>query len=151
VATLEPRPRGRRALCHAQDRRPLMRIEDQPDGLWVRVGEEDLLRKRTAAFTVPIPLRIAYLMAVDAALHDVAAVVQFGAIFALEHRVLLRRLELRSGAALSCQFGSVSGIPPMQGQRPFKRTSETLDGDVVRPEGAVRPRAEPPVNGAVRV
>ena len=128
-----------------------MRVENEADRLRVRVGEEHSFRKRAAALAVPIPLRVSHLMAVDAALHHAAAIVQLRAVLACEHRVLLRRLELRLRPTLSRQVRLVRRIPLVQGKRPLQRSCKPFHGDVVGPERAVGPGAEPPVDRAVRV
>ena len=90
-------------------------------------------------------------MAVDAALHDVAFVVELRAVLALELRQVLGHGEFRRGPALQRQLGLVRRIRGVQGQRPIERLGQPLDRDVVGPVRVVRARAVAAVDRAVGV
>src|SRR5438874_156084 len=115
----------------------------------MRIGEDHLLRERLMLIAMPLPQRIAHLVAVDAALDDVAAVVQLRSVFPTQQRVVLRRRKRGSGAPLGRQLRPVAWIASMQLKGALKGARQPLDRDVVGPERAMRSRAEPAVDGSV--
>ena len=94
VSDLQARFGGRRILLDAQNRRPLLRIEDQPQRFGMRMREEHLLGNRFLAVAIPLPPRFADLMAMNAARHDLALGRQRGTVLPLERGEFLGRSQL---------------------------------------------------------
>src|SRR5215471_541164 len=99
---------GERASVHSEHGRPAARIENQADRLGMRIRKEHLLGNRTSFVAVELPLGITDLMAMNAALNDVAFIVELTAVFALEGRIILWRSEIRGEPA----FGRESVLLP---------------------------------------
>ena len=117
----------------------------------MRIGEEDALGQCAVFVAIVLPLGVADLMAVDAALDDVAFVIELGAVFAGKFGIVFRHGEVGSRAGLGGELRFTCRVCLVQGECAFEGFGEAGDGNVVGPVALVGAGAEAAIDSAVGV
>src|SRR4029453_16561043 len=116
--------------------------EDDPDGFRVREREDELDGQGLFAQEYLLPLRISDHVAVDAALQDVALVVEAARILPFEAGKFFRRGNARGRASLPRQLFPIGRAAAVQLECALERPREAFDRNVVSPERPVGASAE---------